>query len=1053
MHTTDYARSRQNMTSSQISLKVEKRDGILLLKSYALFATTRNQYVTTSWHGSTLIEAIFTDDSCGLQRRVNHVLSNDQKTIASSRTTYKATTAADYLPWKTKTYEHDTQGRVTRETVAWTDSSHVLQGSVASFSTKLSYSYDLQGINTIVTTDALGNQIFSRYNTTINHGPLVSKTLPLGDTESFEYDKLGRCVKHVDPFGRVLTTTYTVGAEENSESTLDWQGYLQKTVLDVKGRVIETLDNGDPTLGQVSATPSRLLSRSSYDSLSRITKQEDAFGLSTLYGPFDGLGRVLSSTDREDNITTHVYDDAELTTEQFVNGQLNLSTQLDAGGRTIRRTQHPDSSDTTAAYACNTEIAYDASNNITETKVWQQPKDGGSAILLTKSRRFYDSDNQLIQYEGEGLSDLGTANYDAMLHKIKRDIFGREYVRTKDTTYHDGTKFTWSSAVNIHDECNQLIVHQNQLIQEEKYSYDGNGHLVSTTRFDGSRVDYENDLLGRATKITMADTIYNTAYGKQSNKVSSRDTASRTLKYEYTLDGSAKSIEYPDGSKQTCKFHQLYLQGILPLLLLWPVFDLPHRADGLDRFGRVTSNVDNHGTVSHAIGSRTIPCILRDRQLTVLHHARQIDYDDLDCISAYHLGQDTCSLTYGEACHVKGQKIGETITGGRNMAKTFAYDGFGRLRQFIVRDLNDGKTVLQGEYRFDSRGRLKETQLRSEKSPTTLEYNYIRSFTYDGFGQLREDTCTFTPTGKVTNVEYKYDGNSNIISVTSGGTTETRTYNAIDQRADPGFQYDTNGRLLQDNRGLVYAYDANDRLLGVQSQVADTQYEYYPDGAMSRHILKDKTSEFYYDGGCVNASKTHENNTDTKTSFLLQPGHRILSTDVQTARTTHYIENRGSTVIETDSFSEKASFYNAYGAVSEKISANEFNFGFQQEFTDKSSGGLLYLRSRFYSTQLGSFITMDGAQKDNRYSYCIGDPINLIDPTGRSAVSFAAGFGVGTATTLIVAGVATAIFAPETLLPIMAIGAVSGAAGSVAGNAVSTKMDGGDYTLCWRRGG
>ena len=410
-----------------------------------------------------------------------------------------------------------------------------------------------------------------------------------------------------------------------------------------------------------------------------------------------------------------------------------------------------------------------------------------------------------------------------------------------------------------------------------------------------------------------------------------------------------------------------------------------------------------------------------------------------------------CTLIYGEACHIKGQRIGETITGSRNLSKTYAYDGFGRLCQFIVSDSGDQNAMLRADYTFDSRGRLKETTLSSARSPTIPEWNYNRKFTYDGFGQLREDCCTFRPTGNMTKVEYKYDGNSNIVSLDTGIATETRSYNAVDQRADAGFQYDSNGRLLTDNRGLKYTYDTNDRLLGVKSQAADIQYEYYPDGAMSRHVSKDKTSEFYYDGGCVNASKTHENNTDKKTSFLLQPGHRVLSTDMQTMQTTHYIDNRGSIVLETDSSSEKASFYDAYGAVSSTASADEFSFGFQQEFTDNTSVGLLYMRSRFYSTQLDSFITMDGSRKDNRYSYCVGDPINLIDPTGHSAVSSLAGFGVGTATTLVVAGVATAIFAPEALIPIMAIGAFSGAAGSVAGNAVSTKLDGGDYT--WSQAG
>ena len=69
--------------------------------------------------------------------------------------------------------------------------------------------------------------------------------------------------------------------------------------------------------------------------------------------------------------------------------------------------------------------------------------------------------------------------------------------------------------------------------------------------------------------------------------------------------------------------------------------------------------------------------------------------------------------------------------------------------------------------------------------------------------------------------------------------------------------------------------------------------------------------------------------------------------------------------------------------------------------------GLVYLRSRWYQPDHGSFITMDSSRKENRYAFCSGDPINLFDGTGHSPTgAMIAGLVVGIAATVI-AGVLT----------------------------------------------
>ncbi|MCD8390761.1 MAG: RHS repeat-associated core domain-containing protein, partial [Firmicutes bacterium] len=57
-------------------------------------------------------------------------------------------------------------------------------------------------------------------------------------------------------------------------------------------------------------------------------------------------------------------------------------------------------------------------------------------------------------------------------------------------------------------------------------------------------------------------------------------------------------------------------------------------------------------------------------------------------------------------------------------------------------------------------------------------------------------------------------------------------------------------------------------------------------------------------------------------------------------------------------------------------------FGYCGEYYDIESG-LIYLRNRYYESETGRFITEDPAKDGtNWYSYCAGNPVILVDPSG-----------------------------------------------------------------------
>ena len=89
-------------------------------------------------------------------------------------------------------------------------------------------------------------------------------------------------------------------------------------------------------------------------------------------------------------------------------------------------------------------------------------------------------------------------------------------------------------------------------------------------------------------------------------------------------------------------------------------------------------------------------------------------------------------------------------------------------------------------------------------------------------------------------------------------------------------------------------------------------------------------------------------------------------------------------------------YYDAFGNIAYGDTPNPF--GYSGEYHD-SETGLIYLRNRYYDSSTGRFITEDPAKDGvNWYSYCGGDPVNMVDPSGmydrNEAVKYAMKYSV-----------------------------------------------------------
>jgi RHS repeat-associated protein len=93
--------------------------------------------------------------------------------------------------------------------------------------------------------------------------------------------------------------------------------------------------------------------------------------------------------------------------------------------------------------------------------------------------------------------------------------------------------------------------------------------------------------------------------------------------------------------------------------------------------------------------------------------------------------------------------------------------------------------------------------------------------------------------------------------------------------------------------------------------------------------------------------------------------------------------------------------YDAFGNKNNSTGSTPDQYLYRGEYFD-SDLGLYYLRARYYNPLTGRFMARDPEDGDytnpttlHKYLYAAGDPVNLSDPTGRTAQAATWGGGAG----------------------------------------------------------
>lgn len=234
---------------------------------------------------------------------------------------------------------------------------------------------------------------------------------------------------------------------------------------------------------------------------------------------------------------------------------------------------------------------------------------------------------------------------------------------------------------------------------------------------------------------------------------------------------------------------------------------------------------------------------------------------------------------------------------------------------------------------------------------------------------------------------YGYDAAGNRLNMTVNGQTTTNyVYNAVNRLTSvngQSYSYDDNGNLTGD--GLhTYAYDSANRLTSVSGGGASAQFAYNGDGDIVSQTVNGVTTNYALDPAGL--AQVLMATTSGQSRFYV-PGLAQYDNSWQyfvpdRLGSVRQLVNPGGQVVLGQSF-------DPFGNVIEQGRVVPSVFGYAGEQTDPT--GLVFLRARYYSPEVGRFLTPDTLVPDplrsqpwNRYAYVENNSVRYVDPSGHS---------------------------------------------------------------------
>ncbi|AOM40764.1 RHS repeat domain-containing protein [Xenorhabdus hominickii] len=691
--------------------------------------------------------------------------------------------------------------------------------------------------------------------------------------------------------------------------------------------------------------------------------------------------------------------------------------------------------------------------------------DEGNSVPVSSSQYFeYDDWGQqyrIIKDTGESTQQ----DYDPVTRTLqitlqapglkfsKRTVVYDKCHRPVTTTFYDSQGNQHSQQINHYDGLGRLRATVDELKQKTEYTYDLFGRINSTTHSDGTVVRKSFapfSLKSLVTQVKANDHVLGVRNFDSLHRIISTTSGERT--YQYTYQGkNSRPSQITDPLGNTITYSYDPLQGNVLTQV---------DAGGIQQrfaYDPKTGVITQASAAQQATHSLSYTSSGRLQQGTFRFDdagagaARQekYTYSPAGQLTAY---QDVT----GKIRRVNFDKFGRPVAAlDPDIDVHLTYDTASRVNSWRVHDKQHDKllTVTLG---FDDFGREINREIQTEKDTLTLEQIYTttgqiatRATRSQHTGLLRQESYTYDPARHwlteydcagseqpldaygfgIAHQHFTYDCLGNIltcITTLADGSSDTATF--AYSSSDPcqlrtiththlGYpatiilEYDKAGRLIQDEGGRHLTYDALGRLADVRFNDTTSDYTYDAfDRLVLQQIDADNTREFYYQGEARVTEILRESGAETR--LLHAQGTTVATV---TGSEAHLLgtDHNSSVLMSYKSDGIQTHYrYSPYGQQAEK-ERNPAIPAYNGEQLDPI-GGTYHLGNgyRAYNPVLMRFNAPDswspfGAGGLNAYAYCLGDPINRIDPTGHMSLSSV--FGIAFCAIGLVAGLTMAI--------------------------------------------
>jgi RHS repeat-associated protein len=824
--------------------------------------------------------------------------------------------------------------------------------------------YDAKG-NFLTTTDPLGNTTTNTYDV---RGNLLSAKDTLGNLTSHEYDGSGNMTKQTDPLGNVTTYTYDNNGNQLTQTATRTTSSGTETitttnVYDGLNRLIRTIDPyGNTTIteynaiGKQSAVRDKNGNRTEYEYDSRGNLVRTTFPDGTTEtATYDPEGRKITSTDRAGRTTPYVYDAlGRLTRTTYPDGS-STSTTYDVAGRIVSQTDERGNTTTYTHDAAGRRISVTDALGNTTTFTYDAR---GNQLTMT------DANGHTTTYEyDKNNRRTKTIFHDGTFTATAYDALGRKIAETDQAGIN--TQFAY-------DALGRLISVTDALGHITRYAYDEMGNKITQTDANGHTTMWEYDKLGRVVKRTlplgMSETM---AYDAVGNLISRTDFNGDTITYIYDNNNHLMQKTYPDGSTVSLTY---------------------------TTSGQRDSVADTRGVTRYAYDVRDRLLQRADTDGNTISYT----YDNAGNRTSTTVPSGTTIYTFDTLNRLA------TVTNPDGGVTTYTYDSVGN--RASVTYPNGTKAV----YTYNSLNRLTRLENKRSDDSTISSYTYtlgsagnrikveentgrIVEYTYDNLYRLTEERITDFSLGNRT-ISYTYDPVGNRLSkVDSAGGVTNYTYDANDRLLTENgvvYTYDNNGNTISENDGLnitTYGYDYENRLIQAQTPASLMNYTYDGDGIRVSSSVDGAVTNYLVDKNRNYPQVLEERDRGYGLIASYVYGDDLVSMNRYGFTSFYHYDGNGNTRQLTDGGKNTTDtyIYDAFGNLLNQIGTTVNYYLYTGEQYD-ANVGFYYLRTRYYNTGIGRFITFDiynGNSFDpkslHKYLYCTNNPINFIDPSGQ----------------------------------------------------------------------